>query len=598
MGLIQAVGREYALLSGLVRTVRRLKGLTPDSAITAADVIEQWVGLRPTNPAIFFEDQVYTYMDLDEAANRYARWAIDAGVERGEPVALLMENRPEFIFAWLGIVKAGGVAALINSNLTGKALSHSISISGAEHVIVGAELAESFTAARDKIGTKPTAWITGARVQGTEDLDGELARKSGSPLDPTFRQGMKAEDKCFYIYTSGTTGLPKAANISHLRMLTMMHAFAAATNATETDRMYNVLPLYHSAGGICALGPAFTTGGSIVLRRKFSASEFWDDCHTYKPTLFQYIGELCRYLLNTPKHKFERKHKLRVAIGNGLRPEIWDQFRKRFHIPKIIEFYGATEGNVALMNLDGHTGAVGRVPGYLRRFSQVRLVKFNVEKEEPIRDPSTGFCSECDFDEVGEAIGAIKKDDPRTRFEGYTVGTETEKKILRDVFETGDAWFRTGDLMKRDKSGYYYFIDRVGDTFRWKGENVSTSEVSETLSVFPGIKEANVYGVTVKKMDGRAGMASIVTEGEVDFAALYAHVEKQLPSYARPVFLRIQPSMETTGTFKYRKGDLVREGYDPLVVKDPLYIADHEQKAYVPLTSAVMGRFNKGEFKI
>lgn len=598
MGLIQTVGREYAFLSGLVRTIRRLKDITPESPKTAADVIEHWVGMRPGNPAILFEDRVYTYLDLDEAANRYARWAMAAGIERGEPVALLMENRPEFIFAWLGIVKAGGVAALINTNQTGQPLAHSIGISGAEHVILGSEMAETFSTARDRISTKPTVWVTGGRVQGTEDLDGELSRKDGSPLDPQLRAGMTANDKCFYIYTSGTTGLPKAANISHLRMLTMMHAFGAAANATESDRVYNVLPLYHSAGGICALGMAFTSGGSVVLRRRFSASQFWDDCNTYKPTIFQYIGELCRYLINTPKHKLERKHKLRLAIGNGLRPEIWPTFQKRFNIPKVLEFYGATEGNVAMMNLDGRVGAVGRVPGYLRRFLTTRIVKFDLDEEQPERDATTGFCMECETGEVGEAIGQIKNDDPRTRFEGYTAGSDTAKKILRDVFETGDAWFRTGDLMRRDKQGYFYFVDRIGDTFRWKGENVSTSEVAEALGVFAGIKEANVYGVNVSGKDGRAGMAALVTDGELDFAKLYAHLEKHLPIYARPVFLRIQPEMEVTGTFKHRKVDLVKEGYDPFVVKDPVYVIDAEERTYVPLSPANMQRLKSGQIKI
>jgi fatty-acyl-CoA synthase len=338
-----------------------------------------------------------------------------------------------------------------------------------------------------------------------------------------------------------------------------------------------------------------TVGGTMIIKRKFSVTQFWDDCVKYKATQFQYIGELCRYLLNAPPHAQERKHKLRVVMGNGLRPEIWPAFQKRFSIPWVIEFYGATEGNVALVNTDGKVGAVGRVPNYMRGLIQTRLVKFDIETEQPVRD-ANGFCSECANDEAGEAIGKI--DEERGRFEGYSKGADTEKKILRNVFAKDDAWFRTGDLLRRDRDGYFYFVDRIGDTFRWKGENVATSEVAEAISVFPGIKEANVYGVKVPGTDGRAGMVSLVTAGSIDLKAFKQHLDKNLPAYARPIFIRMQGEIEVTGTFKHRKVELVKEGYDPSVVKDPLYVLDPVTSEYVTLTQDIFNRINAGEIRL
>jgi len=590
-----AIAREWRFLSATTRVLRIMSKVTPDSPHTVADIIEKWATKRPNNVAIWFEDKKYTYRQYDAAANRYARWAQSLGLKKGDAVALLMENRPEYLFAWGGLIKIGVTVALINTNLRERALAHSLVISGAKHLVLGSELAANYASCIDDMQEKLTVWATGGAVDGAEDLDKALAAQSDAPLPKDVRKGLTANDKCFYIYTSGTTGLPKAANMSHLRIQMMMNSFAAAMRSTERDRMYVVLPLYHSAGGVCAIGSVLTVGGSIIIRRKFSATAFWDDCVKYRATQFEYIGELCRYLLNAPPHPKERKHRLRVTMGNGLRPEIWPAFKARFRIPRIIEFYGATEGNVSMVNFDGKVGSIGRIPGYMRRVLQTRLVQFDIENEQPIRN-ANGFCVECKPDEVGEAIGKI--DEQRGRFEGYSKGGDTEKKILRDVFEKGDAWFRTGDLLKRDKQHYYYFIDRIGDTFRWKGENVATSEVAEAISIFPGIKEANVYGVKVPGTDGRAGMAALVTAAPIDFTKFKAHLEKNLAAYARPIFLRIQPEIEITGTFKHRKVELVKEGYDPRTVADPLYFLDPVDGQYVALTPELYDRLMAGEVRL
>lgn len=596
--MFNRIGKEITYLRSAVRTLGRLKDIEKNPTRSWADIIEGFAATKPNNVAIYGTDgSTMTYAQLNERANRYARWALASGARTGDAIALLMENKPEYLVAWLGIVKMGGVAALINTNLTGMGLAHCLNISGAKHAIVESGLADNFFGAADKFDSEIKPWIEGDPVQGAENLSEALGLYSAEPLPADTRKDLAQTDNALYIYTSGTTGLPKAAKITHYRLQTMASAFSAATGATEKDRMYVALPLYHSAGGVCAVGATLTVGGSVIVKRKFSAREFWSDCAKFDATLFQYIGELCRYLLNTEEKPGEAKHKVRLGVGNGLRPEIWEPFQKRFKIPRIVEFYGATEGNIALMNYDGTVGAIGRVPGYAKKTFNVEIVKFDVETEEPVRGPD-GLCIKCDFDEVGEALGKIDPDSATGKFDGYADKKATEKKILRDVFEKGDMWFRSGDLLKNDKRGYFYFMDRIGDTFRWKGENVATSEVGEAISVFPDVKEANVYGVAITGMDGRAGMVSVVMPSAPDWSAFKAHLDENLPAYSQPVFVRLQEEVEITGTFKHRKVDLVKEGFDPETISDPIFFLDPREKGYVPLTKPLYDEIQAGSLKV
>src|SRR5262245_12741161 len=597
MGLADAVHREAVYIAAVARTLAMTRPVKPEAKLTVADWLERWARQRPLSPAVLFRDRVVTYAELDAGANRFARWAHDQGLRKGDVVSLLMENQPEYIMAWIGLVKNGCIAALINTHLTGPALAHSINIAGAKHLILGSELVDNYATAALGVEKPPQLWATGGPAQGCEDMDAALAGQSGAPLGPNSRDDLYCRDKALYIYTSGTTGLPKAANISHMRLLHILMSFQGAVNAKPEDRMYNVLPLYHTSGGLCALGPPLLSGGSLVLRDRFSATEFWDDCYRYRPTVFQYIGELCRYLLNTPERPREREHSLRIAIGNGLRPEIWARFQARFRIPHIMEFYGATEGNVGMINYDGKIGSIGRVPWYMRNIQKIRLVRYDIDKGAPKRG-ADGLCTETSNGEVGEAIGKIDPRDPRFRFDGYTASEDTEKKIVRNAFRKGDAWFRTGDLMRRDKHGYFYFVDRTGDTFRWKGENVATSEVAEALSLFPGINEANVYGVVIPGGEGKAGMAALVTTPEFDIDALARHLEANLPPYARPIFLRFQQQIEATSTFKQRKVELQTQGFNPSVIRDSLYIRDAETGRYSVLTSERYDDICRGATKL
>ena len=596
MRLQAKVKREWQFLKGLIRTLKRVKSITPDSANLICDDLEAAVDKWPNNRAITFEGKTISYAEMDAIANRYAHWAKGLGITRGQTVALFMPNRIEYLAIWYGLSKVGVATALINNQLTGPALAHCLNISQALHCIVDLETSPCFEQVKDSLDRHVQQWVLGPVHGDQRDLVNAL--KSCSQLRPdrlTARNDLTAADTALYIFTSGTTGLPKAARITHMRAQLYMRGFAGSTDARASDRIYVTLPLYHATGGLCAMGAGLLTGGSIVLKKKFSATQFWDDIVAENCTMFVYIGELCRYLANHPETANERAHKIRLIFGNGLRPDVWDDMLDRFKVGGVLEFYGATEGNVSFFNFDGRRGAIGRIPGYLKKKFNIKIVKFDIETEMPIRGPD-GCCIEVAPGEVGECIGLIAGD-ARSNFTGYADKAATEKKVLRDVFAKGDAWFRTGDLMRTDSDDYIFFVDRIGDTFRWKGENVATSEVSERLADVPGVLEINVYGVKIGNLDGKAGMASLVVGPDFDITTLTEHVDRELPAYARPIFVRLQSEIEITGTFKYRKIDLVTEGFDPALVKDPLFFRD-PAKGYVKITKAVHTKLLAGGFKL
>jgi fatty-acyl-CoA synthase len=587
--------REWRFLRGLNRTLKAVKSIAPDSANLICDDLQAAVEKWRDRSAMTFEGRTLTYAELDAMANRFAHWGKGLNLRRGQTVALFMPNRLEYFAVWYGLSKIGVVTALINNQLSGLALAHCLNISAASAIIVDAESSPVFAAAKGLLDKNLSQWILGPAQGDQRDLVQALKSCSQLPPDRGVRDDIHARDTALLIFTSGTTGMPKAARITHARAQLYMRAFAGATGATPSDRIYVALPLYHATGGLCALGAALLTGGSVFLRRKFSASHFWGEAADEGCTMFVYIGELCRYLVNHPPSDDETRHKIRLAFGNGLRPDIWPVMKQRFRIPDILEFYGSTEGNVSMFNFDGREGAVGRVPKWLRSRFNVRLVQFDVETEEPIRGPD-GLCIEAGSGQIGECIGQIGGD-ARTAYTGYVDKAASEKKILRDVFEKGDAWFATGDLMKTDADGYFYFVDRIGDTFRWKGENVSTNEVAERLLGCPGVKEANVYGVEVDGAEGRAGMAGLVVGPDFDIKTFGEGVVRELPPYAQPLFVRILPAIETTGTFKARKMDLIADGFDPGKIKGPLYFHD-AKKGYVKVTKGIFEKILAGTVKV
>ena len=561
------------------------------------DHIENTVDRFPDRPMAILDNGEISYAAFDAYANRVAHWARSEGLKPGDTVALFMTNRWEYIAIWFGLSKVGVITSLINNQLSGQSLAHCLSIGETRCAIVEGELGEAYDAARACGIGEVKAFVLDGHLDDAEDFAATLAAQPDVRPDRSVRETVKPEDPVLKMFTSGTTGLPKAALMTHIRALYYLNVFAVGSKSSETDRMFLVLPLYHATGGLCGVGCALSYGGALIIRPRFSASAFWPDAVRFRATMFMYVGELCRFLINSPETADEKRHTLRCIIGNGMRRDVWEAFQARFNVPQIIEFYGSTEGNVGLVNATNQPGAVGRIPGYLRHRFNVDLVKFDMEAEAPMRGPD-GHCIPCAPDEVGEAVGRIDPSDARFRFDGYGSEEDTEKKILRDVFEPGDAWFRTGDLMTRDELGYYYFVDRVGDTFRWKSENVATGEVAEAFA-FDGIEQANVYGVEVKGHSGRAGMAALVTAGkQLDLEALHAHVHANLPAYARPLFLRLQEQTDTTGTFKFRKVDLVKQGFDPAKIEDPIYFDHPGEGRYVPLTEALRDAIESGELRV
>lgn len=599
MGLAATIRRDLHFYGSLRRLLGRIKPISLDSQVLLCDDFEEAVDRFGENIAIEDEQRTLTYRELDALANRYAHWARSRNLRRSDVVGLFMSNRADYLAAWIGFSKVGVPTALLNTNLTGQALAHCLNIVNVAQVVSDEECWSRVEEARPFAGRSLMLWVLGLKPADETSDRRNLgnAVRSGSSVRPprAIREGLTNRDTCIFIYTSGTTGLPKAARVNHSRARTYMRAFAGCTRSTASDRIFNVLPLYHSTGGLVGVGAALLNGARLIIRRRFSASSFSRDVRDSGATMFVYIGELCRYLVNSPPQEDDGVNKLRLAFGNGLRGDVWPEFQKRFKIPQILEFYGSTEGNVSLFNFDGKVGAIGRVPKLLRKQINIKLIRIDVETGEPVRS-ANGLCQECSPGEIGEAVGLIHTD-PRHEFSGYADKAASEKKMISDVFTRGDRYFRTGDLLKRDSAGYFYFIDRIGDTFRWKGENVSTSEVEQMLTDAPGIKEVIAYGVAVPNADGKAGMVALTLDGKFQAKAFADWADTQLPTYARPLFVRITRAMETTGTFKYRKVDLVADGFDPSRIDGPLYVRGGKN-GYQKLTPQIHAQIMSGDLRL
>jgi acyl-CoA synthetase (AMP-forming)/AMP-acid ligase II len=570
------------------RMALELPKLLPTTRTSPATQVRDCARRRPRDLALAFEDQRYTWAEVNDRANQYAAWFADHGIRREDVVALMMDNRPDYVFIVTALSKIGAVAALINTNLTGKALTHAISVSHPSLVVVGSEhlpAVEEVLEELDGVGRESVVVQAekGAPPAGfpcmNEEVDARSTRERGDVYTP------RPKDVYCYIYTSGTTGLPKAAIIRNQRMVMAGVGFGHLMHRSGPgDVIYVALPLYHSSGMFLGWGAAISTGAAMALRRKFSVSGFWKDVREFEATSFLYIGELCRYLLNAEPGRGERDHRLRVAVGNGMGPQIWESFQERFGIPVIREFYGATEGNAPIMNVTGRPRMVGQLG-----LGQA-VVRCDQATGELLRN-ERGFCDRVAPGESGLLIAKISK---VMTFDGYVDREATDRKIVRDVFEKGDCYFDSGDLLTLHEGRWLSFADRVGDTYRWKGENVSTAEVSEILGGAPGVQEANVYGVRVPHSEGRAGMVAVAVDDSFDLDGFVAFAAEHLPSYQRPRFVRIlRGGMRVTGTFKHQKVDYREEGFDPGRVSDPLYWIDGDRA--VPLDEAVHCRIESGE---
>ncbi|XP_030623276.1 long-chain fatty acid transport protein 6 isoform X1 [Chanos chanos] len=568
--------------------------------VTVIDRFVQQAERVPNKPFLIFEGISYSYRDIDERSNKVARVFEEQGtLKKGDTVALLMSNDPDFICVWFGLSKLGCSVAFLNTNIKSRSLLHCFNCCNAKILVVGADLLETLddilpSLQKDNISV--WALKKDCSYPGVHSLLDKMENTLSQPIPAQRRAATSLKTPTLYIFTSGTTGLPKAAVITHLQSLKAAAGFWAY-GGTEDDVIYTPLPLYHSAASLIGIGGTIEMGATLVLKKKFSASQFWNDCRKYNVTIFQYIGELCRYLCNQPEAKNEKDHKIHMGVGNGLRQDVWREFHRRFGEIRMCELYGSTEGNLCFMNHVGKIGAVGRSNFFYKLLFKYDLVRYDMARDEPVRTEQ-GFCVRVKKGETGLLLSRVNIMSP---FFGYAGSKQlTEKKLLRDVFVKGDAYFNTGDLMAEDQDGFICFRDRVGDTFRWKGENVATTEVTEILGLVDFIQEANVYGVEILGSEGRAGMAAVTVRPEYSFDGkkLFEHVCRELPTYARPLFIRLQECMEMTSTFKQQKFRLVESGFNPATITDPIFFLDYTTKCYIPLTDSIYQSILNGQQKL
>ncbi|XP_071965119.1 long-chain fatty acid transport protein 2-like [Antedon mediterranea] len=557
------------------------------------DLFLQSVAKHPYKPCILFHNVMYTYGEVDIESNKVANFAKNTEfLQQTDTVAFMMKNEPAFCWWFIGMRKIGITCAFINYNLRGTGLLHCIKISGSKVLVCGGDL-DIINAVVDilpelhQLGIR--VWLRRSNVEdlpaGIELIEDNVQDASASAISKSCRNQITFTDQSYYVFTSGTTGLPKACKRTNASDVSASMALAFF-GLREDDVVYSPLPLYHGATFTLCFLNCIRAGCTFASRRTFSASHFWEDVRKHNATVIQYIGETCRYLLAQPKKSDDGVYpvKVRVAFGNGLRPDVWKEFQNRFKIEKICEFYGASEGTAFLHNVNGKVGAIGRITPVVKFLGAPRVIKYDVDTSEPIKGKD-GKCIPVHPGETGLLVSIA---DEKRPFHGYLDKKATEKKIMKNVFVDGDTYFNTGDLIKIDADGYVFFMDRIGDTFRWKGENVATTEVAGILDEFPGVMEANVYGVTIPGQDGRAGMAAITLSSgykSLDFKALYIYLKNKLPSYARPKFIRITKNMDLTGTFKHKKSDFVKQGFDPMIITDALYYVNNESKTYDELNA-------------
>ena len=592
---LPGIFRFLAIMPGFIKTMKLIRKATPGYCESLGTHIEANAVNFANNTALLFESEKYTYKELNEEANRVANFFLSQGIKKGDVVVVLLDNRPELLFCIAGLGKIGAIASLINPNLRGAVLEHCVTIEPARAYIIDEELMDAFDEIRPNISMHPDSKVYFSTNRGnspapenTIDLRSKL--QEAETTNPTTTSSIEARSPLCYIFTSGTTGKPKAAIMEHLKWVGAKYGFGAMMKLKPDDRIYIPLPLSHSTALIVVWAPAVHSGAAAVMRRKFSASNFWKDVKEYRVTAFGYIGELCRYLMNQPPHPDDSKNTIEKIVGNGLRPDIWKDFKKRFNIPKILEFYASSEGNVGFANMMNLDCTVGFGVG------PFTIIQYDVEADEPVKN-TDGFLQKVDKGEAGLLLGEITEDN---RFIGYTSSDATESKIMRDVFVKGDAHFNTGDLVRNIGFGHYQFVDRVGDTFRWKGENVSTTEVEEVITTQEQVKESTVYGVTIPGTEGRAGMVSLIAYTELeafDFKGFAAKVRQDLPAYAVPIFLRFQEEFEVTATMKRIKSRLKQGGFNPEEVKDPLYVMLPGGTEYSELTENLYAKIINNEYR-
>lgn len=565
VGLLEIAGKLPGFLRdapAIVRGVLTGMSARPSAKTSIGKVFQERAAQYGDKVFLKFDDQQITYRKANETVNRYAAVLAARGVGHGDVVGIMLRNSPDSVLLMLATVKCGATAGMLNYHQRGNVLAHSIGLLNAKAIIAESDLVEPITE-------------SGVQTTGLTTLEEMRQAASTAPItNPATTAAVQAKDKAFYIFTSGTTGMPKASVMTHYRWLRALAGFGGlGLRLNSSDTLYCCLPLYHNNALTVSVGSVLNAGAALALGKSFSASRFWDDVIRFDATAFVYIGEICGYLLNQPPKPTDRAHKVRVIVGNGLRPAIWDQFVERFGIPRVCEFYAASEGNTAFVNVFNVSKSTGICP------SPVAYVEYDLESGEPARGPD-GRLRKVKRGQPGLLLSKVSSFQP---FDGYTDKSASEKKLVRDAFKDGDVWFNTGDLMRAQGFGHAAFADRLGDTFRWKGENVATTEVEAAISADSQVEEATVFGVEVPGAGGRAGMVALqLKDGqEFDGAALAKSVYAHLPGYAVPLFVRIVEELAHTSTFKSQKVELRKQGYGD-EVEDPLYVLAGKDEGYVP----------------
>ncbi|MGH8351184.1 MAG: long-chain-acyl-CoA synthetase [Pseudomonas sp.] len=592
-----------SIAKAIPRVVKGMKAANvtdPTQACGLGWCFEQATLRNPDGPALLQDDVRLSYSEVNQWANRIAHHLIGQGIGKGDVVAVFIENRPELLVTILAVAKVGAVSALLNTSQTRDTLVHSVNLVSPVAIIVGEELVPAYLAVRDRVSIKADrTWFVadqdtsrqpGIAPEGFINL--MTVSLDDASDNPASSRQIFFDDPCFYIYTSGTTGLPKVGVFKHGRWMRSSASFGMiALDMHPDDVVYCTLPLYHATGLCVCWGSAVSGASGFAIRRKFSASQFWNDVRKYRATTIGYVGELCRYLVDQPPSADDSRHDVKKMIGNGLRPGAWNEFKTRFAVNHICELYAASDGNIGFTNILNFDNTIG--------FSLMswELVAYDHDSGAPIRG-ANGLMRKVAKGEQGLLLAKIYDKAP---LDGYTDAQKTAKVVLHDVFEQGDRYYNTGDLLRNIGFGHAQFVDRLGDTYRWKGENVSTTEVENILLKHPSISEAVAYGVEIRNTNGRAGMAAITPAeslATLDFSELLAFAREQMPAYAVPLFLRVKVKMETTGTFKYQKTRLKDEAFDPgKTGDDPIYAWLPGTQTYVQVTEQLLSDIQGGKYR-
>jgi len=596
--ILMQLARQATAIPIKTRGVLELITSKPEKAKSIGLLLEKHARRRPEHVAIRYEDVTYTYDQVNRKANQLAHYLASQGIGTGDVVAVVLENRPETIICVMAIVKLGAIASMVNTSQRGEVLLHSLTLIKPKMIIVGEEMLDNVSTVEDELDTASRESLHYLRDTGEIPCPSHYTNLLTSIAEqpdhnPESTKSVKMHQPCYYIFTSGTTGLPKASVMSHYRWYKSLAGMGLASmNMSSKDILYVSLPLYHNNALTVSMAAVLGSGACIAIARKFSVSRFWDDIRHHNATGFCYIGELCRYLLNAPEKDTDNQHNIRMCVGNGLRPDIWMEFKQRFGIPHINEFYGASECNLVFTNAFNLDKTAGYCP------LSYNIVEYDIEEDEPVRNDK-GFMIPVKRGNSGLLITEVNDKQP---FEGYTDEDATNSKLLRNVFKKGDCWFNTGDLVNNQGYKHASFADRLGDTFRWKGENVATTEVESLLMELDSVEHAVVYGVQIPHTDGRAGMATITPSiplDEFDWAELTAHVRDKMPSYEIPVFIRVRVQQEMTGTFKYRKVELKEEAYHLDKVGDEeIYVLAGKDSDYQKLNSDTEAKIDAGELSL